>query len=60
MTDEIINGNYKNIEYKVRISVVLEFERKSKVVNDFAKKSLGGPLLKEHQIVHQIELLYLK
>ena len=36
VTDEIINGNYKNIENKVRTSVVLKFERKLKVVNDFA------------------------
>ena len=35
LTDEIIKGNYKNVEYKVRISVVLKFERKLKVVNDF-------------------------
>ena len=36
LMDEIIKGNYKSVGYKVRISVVLEFERKLKVVNDFA------------------------
>ena len=36
VTDEIINGNYKNIGYKVRISVIVKFEKKSIVVNDFA------------------------
>ena len=36
MTDKIIKGNYENLGYKVRINVVLAFERKLKVVNDFA------------------------
>ena len=36
VTNEIFNGDYKNIEYKLRISAVSAFERKSKVVDDFA------------------------
>ena len=34
--DEIINDNSKNIGYKVKKGQVLAFERKSKIVNDFA------------------------
>ena len=36
VADEIINGNSKNIEYTVKTSAVLKFERKWKVFNDFA------------------------
>ena len=35
MNNEIINGDYENIKYKLRISAVSAFERKSKVVDDF-------------------------
>ena len=33
MNNEIINADYENIKYKSRISAVLAFERKSKVVD---------------------------
>ena len=36
VADEIINGNSKNIGYKVKKGEVLSLKRKLKVVNDFA------------------------
>ena len=36
MADEIISGNAKNIEYRVKKGEVLALKRKSKVVNDLA------------------------
>ena len=50
MTEEIINGNSKNIGYRLKKRAVQGLERKSKIVNDFALKILCGPLLKEHRI----------
>ena len=38
VTDEIINGNSKNIGCIIKKAEVLAFKRKSRVVNDFAKK----------------------
>ena len=48
MTDEITNGNSKNIVYSVKKGAFSAFKRKLKVDNDFSLKSLCGPLLKEH------------
>ena len=36
VADEIINGNSKNIGYKVKKGEILALKRKLKVVNDFA------------------------
>ena len=46
MTDKIINCNYKNIGYSVKICAVQAFKRKLKFLNDLSKKVYVDRFLK--------------
>ena len=54
MTDEIINGNSKNMSSVVNKEAVSAFKRKLKVVNNLIQKKLCGPFFKEHCGLNEI------
>ena len=54
MTDEIINGNPKNIGYNAKKAAVSALERESKVFYDLMQKNYVGRFLKHQFILNTI------